>query len=113
MVISKRNKIILDSETQEIRQKLIDAASQRKTLTYSDLVGSDDDRHMTKLSKALAKISCYERNEDRPLLCAIVVQKATGFPGSGFYMLCDDLNIDKALEELQKECFEYWENKFK
>jgi hypothetical protein len=41
-------------------------------------------------------------------LCAIVVQKETGYPGTGFFMLCADLGIDKNIEELQKECFEYW-----
>ncbi|PXV61240.1 hypothetical protein CLV62_12573 [Dysgonomonas alginatilytica] len=112
MTASKKNKIILDSEALEIRKKLIEAASKGETLTYSDLVSDDDDRHMGKLSKTLARISCYERNEDRPFLCALVVQKATGVPSTGFFMLCDDLGIDHDLEDLQRECFEYWgENK--
>ena len=109
MTASKKNKIILDNEAQEIRERLIEAASQRKILTYSDLVSDDDDRHMNKLSKTLAKISCFERNEDRPFLCAIVVQKETGYPGTGFFVLCADLGIDKEVEELQEECFVYWE----
>lgn len=105
---ARKNKIILDTEALEIREKLIEAASKGEILTYSDLASDDDDRHMNKLSKTLAKISCHERNEDRPFLCAIVVQKETGTPGAGFFLLCADLGIDKSIEELQKECFEYW-----
>ena len=60
MTAPKKNKIILNSEAQEIREKLIEVASQRKIFTYSDLVSDDDDRHMNKLSKTLAKISCFE-----------------------------------------------------
>ena len=112
MTAPKKNKIILDKEAQDIRERLIEAASQRKILTYSDLVSDDDDRHMNKLSKTLAKISCFERNEDRPFLCAIVVQKETGFPGTGFFMLCADLGIDTDFKTLQEECFEYWEKQF-
>ena len=105
---ARKNKIILDSEALEMREKLIEAASKGEKLFYSDLASDDDDRHMNKLSKILAKISCYEKNEERPFLCAIVVQKETGYPGTGFFMLCLDLGIDKEIEELQKECFEYW-----
>jgi hypothetical protein len=49
MTAPKKNKIILDKEAQEIRERLIEAASQRKILTYSHLVSDDDDRHMNKL----------------------------------------------------------------
>jgi hypothetical protein len=53
-VPKKKNEIILDKEAQKIPEKLIDAASQRKTLISSDLVSDEDDRHMNKLSKTLA-----------------------------------------------------------
>ncbi len=104
-----KNKIILDSEALEIREKLIEAASKGEELFYSDLIIDHDDRHMNKLGKIPAKISCYEKNDNRPFLCAIVVQKNTGYPGTGFLTLCLDLGVDKEIEELQKECFEYWE----
>jgi len=108
MTASKKNKIILDSEAQEIRLKLIEAASQGVKLKYGDLELEQDSKQMTRLNKMLAKISCFERNEGRPFLCAIVVQKDSGYPGEGFYELCEMLNIEDGLEDLQKECFEYW-----
>jgi hypothetical protein len=107
MTAPKKNKIILDKEAQETRKRLIKAASQRKIFTYSDLVSNDDDRHMNKLSKTLAKISCFERNEERPFMCDIVVLKKRGYSGTRFFVLCADLGINKNIEELQEECFEY------
>lgn len=102
MTTPKKNEIILDSEAQEIQKKLIEAASQRKILIYSYLASDNDDHHMNKLSKILAKISGFERNENSPFLCAVVVQKETSFPRAELFA---DFKV------LQKECFKYWREK--
>ena len=104
---SKTN-IVLSSEELALRNKLTEAASNRQKLYYSDLVAENSPSLMENLSKMLSRISRYERGEDRPFLCAIAVSKNTGYPGVGFYELCHTLNISKALEVLQEECFEYW-----
>ena len=108
MTASKETKILLDSEAEAIREKLIDAASKGVILNYSDIQLEQDSKQMTRLKSILTKVSCFERNEGRPFLCAIVVQKESNHPGDGFYELCEVLEIKKDLADLQKECFEYW-----
>jgi hypothetical protein len=105
-----QEKKALDSETLDIRQKLIEAAADRKRLYYSDISLLGDDRHMNALSDILSKISRYEYKNGRPVLSSIVVQKESDLPGAGFYLLCDSLKTTQKLEEMQSFCFDFWSN---
>ena len=113
MDISKK---VLDVLALDIRQKLIESASNGKKLYYSDIAVLGDDRHMSGLSDILSKISRYEHKNGRPLLSAIVVQKENELPDTGFFLLCDSLKTTQSLEKMQLDCFEFWskeENKLK
>ena len=110
------SKRVLDSLALDIRQKLIESASNEKKLYYNDIAILGDDRHMNGLSDILSKISRYEHKNGRPLLSAIVVQKESNLPGIGFFLLCDSLRTIQSLEEMQSDCFAFWseeENKQK
>jgi len=98
---------LTDKET-AIREKLIKAASESKTIYYSDLV--EEDASLVRILGAiLEKITRYDIENKQPILASIVVLKETGLPNEGFFELCDTLNIDAYLSDLQKECFERWE----
>jgi len=102
------SKKVLDSLALDIRQKLIESASNKRKLYYSDIAIVGDDRHMNGLSDILSKISRYEHKNGRPLLSAIVVQKESDLPGTGFFLLCDSLKTTQSLEEMQSDCFDFW-----
>lgn len=73
----------------EIRARLIELARLRTTITYGDLTAQ-----LTTIAAhpgsyvfhALLREVCYAEYEaGRGMLCALVVSKATGRPGQGFY----------------------------
>lgn len=90
-----------------VREKLIKAASGSKKIYYSDLVEGDAFL-VRSLGAILEKITRYDIENKQPILASIVVLKETGLPSEGFFELCDILDIDAYLSDLQKECFEYW-----
>lgn len=68
---------------QDIRDRLIDTARKGEVIFYSDL-------HIGRGKGAgiiLGDICEYEHSNRRPLLTAIVVNKATGMPSIGFWGL--------------------------
>lgn len=91
-----------------IREQLIKAASEGKALYYSDLVNEEDASLVRSLGAVLERITRYDIENKQPILASIVVLKSTGLPSEGFFELCDILDIDARLSDLQKECFEYW-----
>ena len=97
---------LTDRET-AIREKLIKAASEGKKIYYSDLVEGNASL-VRSLGVILEKITRYDIENKQPILASIVVLKETGLPSEGFFELCDTLDIDAYLSDLQKECFEYW-----
>ena len=110
------SKKVLDSLALDIRQKLIESASNEKKLYCGDIAISGDDLYMSGLSDVLSKISRYEYKNGRPLLSAIVVQKENELPNTEFFLLCDSLKTTQSLEEMQSDCFDFWskeENKQK
>ena len=92
-----------------IRERLIKAASEIKTLFYSDLVEEEDAFFVRSLGTILERITRYDIENKQLILASIVVLKSTGLPSEGFFELCDTLDIDARLSDLQKECFERWE----
>ena len=91
-----------------IRERLIKSASESKTLFYSDLVEEEDASFVRSLGTILERITRYDIENKQPILASIFVLKSTGLPSEGFFELCDTLNIDVRLSDLQQECFEYW-----
>lgn len=78
-----------DAALVEIRHILIGLAKLRTTITYSDLTAQ-----LTTVSAfpgsytfhALLRDVCYaEDDAGRGMICALVVSKATGIPGQGFF----------------------------
>ncbi|MFV0332297.1 MAG: hypothetical protein ACK5KL_21110 [Dysgonomonas sp.] len=100
---------LTDKET-VIREKLIQAAYEGKTVYYSDLTEGDTSL-VRSLGTILEKITRYDIENKQPILASIVVLKETGLPSEGFFELCDTLDIDAYLSDIQKECFERWGNK--
>lgn len=91
-----------------IREQLIKAASEGKRLYYSDLIDGTYPAEREELGQILEKITRYDIENKMPVLASIVVFKSTGLPGARFFELCDTLDIDARLSDLQKKCFEYW-----
>lgn len=98
---------LTDKET-AIREKLIKAASERKTVYYSELTDVTIASERAELGRILGKIIQYDIENKQPILASIVVLKETGLPSEGFFELCDTLDIDAYLSDLQRKCFELW-----
>lgn len=99
--------ITLTDKEIAIREKLIKAASEGNKVYYSNLVEGDAS-FVRSLGAILEKITRYDIENNQPILASIVVLKETGLPNEGFFEMCDTLDIDAYLSDLQKECFEYW-----
>ncbi len=94
-----------------IREQLIKAASRGKMLYYSDLIDGTYPAKREELGQILEKITRYDIENKMPVLASIVVFKSTGLPGERFFELCDTLDINARLSDLQKECFEHYHEK--
>ncbi|WP_419167127.1 hypothetical protein [Candidatus Palauibacter sp.] len=98
---------------EEARQAMIDVASRRDVMSYSDLVqritNCDLEPHSSHLAHMLGEISTEENEEGRGLLTVLVVHKTgDGKPGSGFFKLAESRGRDTSdtvqcwIEELKK-----------
>ena len=85
-----------------IREQLIKADSEGKTLYYSDLVNEEDASLVRSLGAVLERIIRYDIKNKKPILASIVLLKSTGLPSEGFFELRDTLDIDAHLSNLQK-----------
>lgn len=99
--------ITLTYKETAIKEKLIKAASEGKKVYYSDLIEGDASI-VRSLGAILEKITRYDIENKQPILASIVVAKSTGLPNEGFFEMCDSLDIDARLSDMQRECFEYW-----
>lgn len=100
--------IELTKQELAIREQLIKAASEGKTLYYSDLVKEEDASLVHSLGIVLERITRYDIENKQPILASIIVLKSTGLPSEGFFELCDTLDIDFYLDNVQNACFTYW-----
>lgn len=75
---------------------MIDRASRRKLIFYSELVQKMKsiklEPHDTRLFHLLGEISTDEVGAERPMLTAIVVHKHDHMPGQGFFELARALD---------------------
>lgn len=83
---------------QDIRNKLIQVARKGEVIFYLELgIGRGQ-----AAGKILGEICEYEYSQGRPLLSAIVVNKATGMPSEGFWGLSA---IPRNLTDRQRPVF--------
>jgi hypothetical protein len=71
-----------------------------------------------EIGRILGEISTFEHENGRPLLSVLVVHKASGYEGDGFYKLCEDLGFGdwqklkrerKKFDKVQKKrCWDFW-----
>lgn len=73
----------------EMRAIMIDCARKRETIAYSDvslrLTTAYLHPHSFVFTRMLTEICREEREAGRGMLCALVVRKATGIPGPGYF----------------------------
>lgn len=84
---------------EEARQAMIDVASRRDVMSYSDLVqriaSCNLEPHSSRLAHLLGEISTEEDEAGRGLLTVLVVHKTgDGKPGSGFFKLAGSRGRD-------------------
>ncbi|TVL98850.1 MAG: hypothetical protein CV087_20205 [Candidatus Brocadia sp. WS118] len=105
-----------------IYRKLMETAQRAKTITYTEvgnLVGldMDDSQQREELAHLLGNISRNEHENHRPLLSVVVVHASgerKGIPGSGFFSLASELEIndgrdeDMFFAEELKRVFDFW-----
>ncbi|MCK4274690.1 MAG: hypothetical protein KAW90_07325 [Dehalococcoidales bacterium] len=97
---------------QDIRERLIDVARAGEVIFYLELrIGRG-----RAAGRILEEISNYEWNNSRPLLTAIVANRAKGMPSPGFWGLPA---VPQNLTEKQRPIFwarevlkviDYWQN---
>lgn len=106
-----------DLMVEAMRTELIALAKQKRIVTYSDLALSlpvyihPGSYAFTRL---LSRVCGEEEALGHGLLCALVVSKATGIPGAGFFRGAaergyDASNIDQYWRDEVDRVFAYWD----
>lgn len=87
----------MDRRTLTVREKLVEVAKRKETISYSD-VARIADLHVRDLTlfRLLDDISTHEHKAGRPLLTAVVVRKGDNMPGAGFFKLAMRLGHHRA-----------------
>lgn len=104
---------------QDIYRKLISIAEAKTTITYQELASvhgltMDNPASRARLADLLGQISAEEYKNGRPLLSVLVVNKASGMPGQGFFHLAKRLGSHDQRDDLTffvselKKVHEYW-----
>ena len=107
------------SATDEVREKIIDAARAQRTINYGDiapLLGLDmgDPADRVRIGHILGEISKEEHAAGRPMLSVVVTLKGEGRPGHGFFELALELGLTKGADEETffirelTRVFQYW-----
>ncbi|KXK21303.1 MAG: hypothetical protein UZ15_CFX003001491 [Chloroflexi bacterium OLB15] len=102
---------------EEMRAALIDAARKRELITYSELClripGVGLYPHSFIFTQLLREVCHEEYAKGHRQLCALVVRKATGMPGGGYFS--DTAPLKRDFGDLVAEwradvedVFEYW-----
>ncbi|WP_379923133.1 ribose-phosphate pyrophosphokinase [Erythrobacter sp. R86502] len=97
----------------EVRDILISAARQRKTLTYSELLGILGHVFTRPLMRQLCKVLDHIDEDGRALgepgLAVLVVRQSDGLPGQGWFVARTPIHDDLPLEWVGPEARRYTE----
>jgi hypothetical protein len=102
----------------EMRAIMIEMAQARETITYSDLSlrleTAQLHYHSFLFTRLLIEIGREEEAAGRGILPAVVVSKATGMPGGGYFRLSAKMGHETStIEALWRDdletLFDYWE----
>ncbi|MCK4324459.1 MAG: hypothetical protein KAW89_08020 [Armatimonadetes bacterium] len=88
----------MNEKVRIVYKKVKEIARAQDTINYSklaSLIGLDmsEPPERTRIGEILGEISRYEHEEGRPMLSAVVVHAADGFPGKGFFNLARELGV--------------------
>lgn len=128
--------IQLTPTEKKVRKALIKFAAAKRTVAYQALSNIADlglemqyDIHVEMMSTMLSNVSCFELQEGRPLLSAVVINSNKEHQGNGFFKLCAEKetelkellnceslspNIKQKLEFSAariKDCYDFWSDK--
>jgi len=107
--------ILLTEEERRIREILIEIASKRSVITYSELIikakldldmNAPYDRGV--IGRLLGSVSAFEYEEERPMLSSVVIT-VSGKQGDGFFRLAEELGFGDWKKLKNEEVFEYEE----
>lgn len=84
-----------------VRNKLIETARRKTTITYQQLsdscklglIMSESEFARAEIGRILGEISRFEHEAGRPLLSSLVISKGDNYQGDGFYKLCEELGF--------------------
>ena len=110
-------------DVDELERLLIQAASERRTLAYSDVLHHFGKRttpiRVFALCRDLGEVSERNRSRGEPELAVLVVRKTDRLPGEGFFRgAWKDGDYDgpatgpkaeQFIEELTARVFDYWD----
>ncbi len=113
----------MDPFSDRVRSTLVEIASHRSLITYSELADIVSPNSANELYNSLKRICRYEHSNRRPLLSALAVNPNWGIPGRGFFTtaneiaaeskdfeLCESIQWSKGFfwyEEVQR-VYDYW-----
>ncbi|PXV61220.1 hypothetical protein CLV62_12553 [Dysgonomonas alginatilytica] len=131
-----KEKIQLTPTEKRVRKALIKFAAAKRTVAYQALSNIADlglemqyDIHVEMMSTMLSNVSCFELQEGRPLLSAVVINSNKEHQGNGFFKLCTEkenelkelLNCESLSPSIKqklefsaariKDCFDFWSDK--
>jgi hypothetical protein len=109
----------------EVRRLLVGSAAAREPITYSELLNALGHAFtrpkMRALCKVLAVIDDEAAERGEPQLAVLVVRQSDGLPGQGWWIggamlhgydgLWTGPEAMKLVKRLQKQAFDYWEQR--
>lgn len=109
-----------DAAKDEIRQFMVNLAKLGTTITYGEMTAQLQTVTFHPGAygfHALLRDVCFAEYEaGRGMLCAVVVSKATGKPGQGFFKAlvtrreCQNNDLDACWRDELQKLYTYWQN---
>jgi hypothetical protein len=87
LITSRLHPSTLEEKVQLFRPRMIEAAEENKTITYSEVTDGFSDLLRFDIGEVLGIIGLHEARQGRPLLPAVVVQATSGWPGHNYFSL--------------------------
>ncbi|MFA5055370.1 MAG: hypothetical protein WC562_04245 [Dehalococcoidia bacterium] len=103
----------------KIYNKLIEVAKKNTVIYESDLANAAGmnlslPHERRELDRQLDEINSYEREQGRPVLSAVIIQKDSHMPGRHFFEFCRDIGLLKSEDEdefyikEQRKVYVFW-----